>query len=461
MIVRHRFFWTGLAVSLSLAAVCLGWGVRGRISSSQAADKAVNAVVAPHREQIGEEGWPQIFGPRHNSTAKLALDPNWPADGPRVAWRVKIGEGYSAPVALGTDVVVFHRPRQVGTADPASQLGPHEVVWCLDAATGQLKWEFKHLTSYVCPTHYSSGPYSTPIIDQHNVYALGTEGKLYCLARQTGEVRWMRDLNSDYQVEQEGYFPVASSPVLWEDRLFINIGGEKTGAGIVAIDKLNGRTLWTGTDHAASYATPHVAAIHGRAMLFVFTREGLVALDPISGQEYWQKPFRARNPEFVNSTSPIVYGDIVFTSGFSLGNLCLRVLPDGSCQELWRDKRRSLDSQYNPLICQDGWLYGFAALDDTFRCIELSTGEVQWKGLSELDRGSVIATEGHFIIWGTNGHLAIARIDHRRLQVVAQTKEPLLAGPTYAFSALHKGRLIVRNDHELISVELERVRSGM
>lgn len=455
MIVCPRFIWTGLAGCLSVAAVCLGWGIGGRGSSDQVAGTVRNAPVPLDGRTMEDGGWPQIFGPRHNSTSQLIFDPRLPVAGAPSVWRVEVGEGYSAPVALGSDVIVFHRPGNSVAADPSSQTGSHEAIWCLDFATGNLKWEFRHPTSFVCRTHYSSGPYSTPIIDQHRVYALGTEGKLYCLARESGELLWMRDLNGDYQVEQEGYFPVATSPLLWDDRLLINVGGGKALAGIVAIDKQDGRTLWTATDHAASYATPRVAVIHGRTLLFVFTREGLAALDPVSGREYWWVPFRANNPEFVNATSPIVCDDIVFTSGYSLGNLCLRVLPDGSYQELWRDQRRNLDSQYNPLICLDGSLYGFAALDHTFRCLDLATGKVRWKGLRELDRGAAIAAGDYFVVWGTNGHLAILRIDSRRMDVVAQTKEPLLAGPTYAFPALHRGHLLVRNDHELICVGLQ------
>jgi outer membrane protein assembly factor BamB len=218
----------------------------------------------------------------------------------------------------------------------------------------------------------------------------------------------------------------------------------------------DGRTLWTATDHRAGYATPCAATIHGRKFAFVFTAEALVALDPRSGSEYWQVSFRANNTELVNATSPIVFEDMVFTSGYSLGNLCIQVQPDGSYTELWRDKRRSLDSQYNPLLCIDGWVYGFAALDDTFRCINLRTGELQWKGLRQIERGAAIAVGEHFIILGTRGHLATVKIEHRRLDAVTETPEPVIAAPAYSFPALHRGRLVVRNEAELVCFDVRR-----
>jgi outer membrane protein assembly factor BamB len=401
-----------------------------------------------------ERGWPCLFGPSGNSlSAELGVTATWPASGPPVLWHAAVGEGYSSPVTLGDDVIVFHRPRKEGAND-GDDHGPDEAITCFEFATGKLRWQFSRPTSYRCKTHYSSGPYSTPVVDSEHVYAFGTEGNLYCLARSDGTLVWKRELWRDYSVEQSGYFPPAGSPLLADDRLVLNLGAADAGAGIIALDKTDGRTLWTATDHRAGYATPCAATIHGRSFVFVFTAEALAALDPHSGREYWQVRFRANNSELVNATSPIVYQDIVFTSGYSLGCLCLQIQPDGSYKEMWRDKRRNLDSQYNPLICQDGWVYGFAALDDQLHCVNLRTGELAWKGLRELERGAGIAVGNQLLILGTRGQLASVRIDPSKLDVLSQTKEPVIAAPAYSFPALHRGRLLIRNETELVCLDL-------
>jgi outer membrane protein assembly factor BamB len=422
--------------------------------------KPISAASAGSREtsemlsDSAEAGWPCLFGPNSNSTSgEVGIAADWPATGPRVLWRGRVGEGYSSPVALGDDVVLFHRPRQ-GDAPAGDNHGPVETLTCFDLSTGRPRWQFSSPTNYRCKTHYSSGPYSTPVIDADRAYAWGTEGTLYCLGRSDGALLWQRDLWREFDVQPTGYFPPAGSPLLVDDRLIVNLGAADSGAGIIALNKRDGRTLWTGTQHRAGYATPCAATIHGRSFVFVFTADGLVALDPQSGSEHWQIPFRANNPELVNATSPIVHQDIVFTSGYSLGSLCIQVQPDGSYKELWRDKRRNLDSQYNPLICIDGWVYGFAALDDTLRCINLRTGDLAWKGLRELERGTAITVEQQLIVLGTRGHLASVRIDPRRLNVLAQTKDPVLAAPAYSLLALHRGRLLVRNESELVCFDL-------
>ncbi len=466
----HVAYRTLGVITLGILAAGVVWAsVRPRHPGNSTvevigSDHNTIATATPPGASTSEFGWPNLLGPQHNSTSsEFGLNPVWPATGPRVVWRASIGEGYSSPVAEGDDLVVFHRPVKDSVASIPDDLqpgevnhGPDEVVSCFAAATGKPRWEFRHPTNYRCKTHYSSGPYATPILAGNYVYACGTEGNLYCLQRSDGTLVWNRELWKDYGLSQQGFFPVTGSPLLTSGRLILNLGAKDVGAGIIALDAATGETLWQTTDHDASYATPCAATIHGREFVFVFTPQGLVALDPQTGSQYWEVKFRANNPEFVNATSPIVVGDIVFVSGHALGSLCLQIQPDGSYRELWRDKRRNFDSQYNPLVAADGCIFGFAALDDTFRCIELKTGALRWKGLRELERGAMIAADGHFFILGTQGNLASARLDSRELTVVSQTKEPVFAAPSYSFPALHRGLLYVRNEREVAALDLRK-----
>src|SRR5262245_26192736 len=282
-----------LATALALGTVVLlsagAWIYASRAMPAAAPQSlAARAAVHSHNDSrdrakaVGDDrGWPCLLGPDGNSmSAEVASAAAWPAAGPPVRWRTPVGEGYSSPVALGEDVIVFHRPK-IETEAPgeAEQHGPDEVITCFDLSKGQPRWHFRHPTGFHCKTHYSSGPYSTPVIDSEHVYAFGTEGNLYCLNRSDGALIWQRELWHEFAIEQAGYFPPAGSPLLVGDRLILNLGATEAAAGIIAMDKDDGRTLWTATKHGASYATPCAATIHGREFVFVFTAEGLVALD--------------------------------------------------------------------------------------------------------------------------------------------------------------------------------------
>jgi outer membrane protein assembly factor BamB len=411
---------------------------------------AAEEIAAPAHADIGvastsSAGWPTLFGPTHDSiSAEAGLALPWPAGGPRELWRRAIGTGYSSPVVADDSLVLFHR------------VGDEELIEGLDPATGESRWTYRYPTSYVCRYQYSSGPYSTPVIDSGRVYTWGAEGEFHCLDLADGALFWHRSLSREYAVAP-GLFPVASSPLVLEDRIVLNVGGQAMGAGIVVLDKATGATLWTATDRGASCATPRAATIHGQRHVFVLTAESLVSLDPADGRVRWDVPFQSRTVDSINATSPLVHGDLMLvTHGPGIGALCLRVLPDGSCEEIWRD-RRALDSTWSNLVCVDGFVYGFTSrrLGTELRCVELATGRVAWSCESPVDRGASLAAAGHLILWGERGGLAAVAIDSGEPRLACEVPAPLLPIPCYAAPALDRCRLYLRGEGVLACYDLQ------
>ena len=81
--------------------------------------------------------WPQFLGPaRNGACAGNDLSDSWPKEGPRVAWKRKIGQGFSGPAVSAGKLILFHR------------LDDKEIVECLDADKGTALWTFD------CPTGY-------------------------------------------------------------------------------------------------------------------------------------------------------------------------------------------------------------------------------------------------------------------------------------------------------------------
>jgi outer membrane protein assembly factor BamB len=398
--------------------------------------------------------WPCLFGPAHDSISReTGIITSWPDSGPTEKWRRSLGTGYSVPVVAEGHLIVFHRQ------------GDEEIIQSLDPATGEPQWRFAYATAFQCRFRYSSGPYSTPAIDEGHVYAWGAEGKLHCLQLDDGGLVWRRSLREEFDAT-ELLFAVGASPLVWQDRLILNVGGRrndnvgddrKASAGIVALDKQTGRTLWTATDHGASYATPRAATIHGRDYLFVLTDAGLVSLDPRDGRVHWEIPFQSKHREAVNATSPLVYGDRVMISAYMLGSLCLKVTADGNYEEVWR-QRRGLDSHYNNLVAIGGRVYGFSARDRTASlwCIDLATGKSLWKLPSEFGRGMSLAIDGQLLLLGEYGHLGSMPLGGERPALTCMTPEPLLDGPCYTQPILSRGLLYLRNESTLVCYNLRR-----
>ncbi len=192
--------------------------------------------------------------------------------------------------------------------------------------------------------------------------------------------------------------------------------------------------------------------------MLVPTDRSLVSVDPSDGSVRWSVEHFCRSPDSTNATSPIVWNDLVLAvTGPGPGSLCLQLLPNGSYEEVWRD-RRVLDSQFNSLMCIDGFAYGFSSKGQggsSFRCVEIATGKLMWKWSSDLGRGQGLAVDGQFILLGEFGHLASLEVDPNRPVVLGQTDDPFLKAPCYSSPALADGRLYLRNERRLISINVQ------
>jgi len=394
-------------------------------------------------------GWPTLLGPAHDSTSpETGLDLAWQEAGPYEKWRIAVGTGYAGPVAVDDALILLHRK-----AD-------REVVECFDPETGQSRWEHSWPATYECPVAYSSGPYSTPVLDEGRVYAVGADGETVCLRLDDGSLLWRRSLHREYCVAID-VWPTAASPLVDGPRLILNLGGDETGAGIVALDKSTGKTLWTCTNDKASCSTPRAATIHGVRHAFVWTAEALLSVDPADGTVRWRIPFAANNREAAHGSAPLVADDIVLVSGYQLGNLCLRVLPDGSYRELWRGNGKLLDSQYGNLLYVGESVCGFSTTRKCLRCLDLMTGELKWQWRSrKFHMGTTIAVDGACLVLSERGYLASLTLDRNGVTVKGMTPGPVLPPPVFSYPALHNGLLYVRNDEQVSCIDLRKSADG-
>lgn len=422
------------------------WMFVGCDLPTEETSRTVPVKWPPRGAASADSGWPRLLGPsRDGVSAESNLRTDWPDSGPPLLWEKAVGQGYSSPVAVGDSLVLLHR------------LGDEEHVQCLDAATGEENWDFAYPTTYRCPhRHYSEGPYCTPLIEDGRVYAIGAQGQMHCLSLADGSLIWRRMLHQDFAVPP-GDYPVAAGPCIDGDVIVLNLGGADTESGIIGLDKLSGETLWAATDEPASCATPAAATIHGQRHVFVFSNRALLSVDPETGDVRWRVEHFCRAPDSMNATSPLVQGDLVLVvCGPGPGAICLRILPDGDYEEVWSD-RKALDSQFNSLICVEGYVYGFTAKmqgGSLLRCVELETGDVRWEHASELARGQGLAADGKLILWGEQGHLAALDVDPLQPVVRAFTAQPLLSAPCYSSPALNRGLLYVRNEGRLLCLDL-------
>jgi len=383
--------------------------------------------------------WPQFLGPTRNGhSPETGLLHSLPKKGPPVVWSRDVGAGYSGPVVVGKRLILFHR------------VDNEDRVECLEAATGKPLWKFSYATAYRDRLGKGDGPRSTPLIAGKHVYTLAADGRLHCLELANGAKVWMRALNDDYRVPQ-GFFGVATSPLLVGDNIVVNVGGRRDG--IVALNKDNGKEAWKATGDPASYSSPVAATLDGKQRLIFFTRTGLVILDPADGTVLHSKRWRARIDASVNAAVPVVVGEEVFLSTcYDVGATVLRVAKDG-LKTLWANDA-SLSAHFSTPVYLKGELYGFHGRQEEgtqFRCVDWKTGKVRWSK-DGFGCGSIIAADGQLLVLSEGGELVLVQPTPDAYR--EKGRAAVLTGPVRAHPALAGGLLYARDNGKLVCWDL-------
>ncbi len=379
------------------------------------------------------QDWPQFLGPDRNGASPDAWNDKTSLG--RV-WKRSLGEGFSAPVVASGRLIVYHRE------------GSQDKIESLDPATGKNQWTYAYTTGYRDDFGFSEGPRSTPAVSEGRVYAYSAEGLLHCVNLADGKKVWSLDARKEFGVRKE-FFGTACSPLVDGSRVLMNIGGAD-GAGIVAIDKATGKTLWKALDHEAGYSSPTAATVGGERHALFFTRQGLVDADPASGRVRFQHRWRARMQASVNAATPLVSGSQVFiTTSYDTGAALLD-LRGGSPKVVWSGDD-SISSHYATPVLHDGHLYGFHGRQETgqsLRCIEWATGKVRWN-VDGMKAGTVTLAGNRLLVLAEGGELTVAPASPEGFKPIRKVR--VADSVVRAYPALAGGRLFVRAEGSLAS----------
>lgn len=386
--------------------------------------------------------WPQFLGPQRNGTYSGALiSESWPSEGPKTLWTYPVGEGFAAPVVSEGKAVIFHRKANKETID------------CLDAATGKPLWSFSYPTTYRDDFGFEEGPRATPAISDGQIYTMGAEGTVHCLELATGKKIWRVSCKDQFSAAK-GFFGMACSPLVEDDLVLLNIGGQN-GAGIVAFDRKTGKLRWKATNDEASYSSPTAGEFNGRRRVLFFARSGLVAVDPQNGTVAFQYPWRARMSASVNAATPLIIGDLVFLSAsYNTGAILLKISNDKP-EKIWSGDD-VLSNHYSTSVYHEGYLYGFDGRQEygqTLTCVELKTGRSVWRE-ERFGAGTVTLAGKNLLILRENGELVLAPASPDKFRPLSRAQ--ILGSQVRAYPALTNARLFARDKTKLICVDLAK-----
>ncbi len=189
-----------------------------------------------------------------------------------MTWAVPVG-GPMAGVALGAD----------GGAYMPSD---HGVVYCLDAASGGMRWQLQLLGEYSGPVMAGSGTVYFAALDGYGVYAVDTEA-----------------------VQQPWNFAVPNSviqtPAVGHGNVYVV---DTTGSMLYAIDAATGAQVFAATVPDTAMGSP-VLGLDG---VYVATQAGIATFDPDTGAASWQAPEGA---QAMTQPALLSDGDVVAATG--------------------------------------------------------------------------------------------------------------------------------------------------
>lgn len=377
----------------------------------------------------GGSGWPRFRGPDGTGISpETRWLGNWPDGQPRTVWKANVGVGFSSmTVADGRLFTMGHNGLKEGGVDS---------VVAIDAASGKELWRHSY-PEKLADHYYEGGTSGTPTLDGTRLYTLSKAGVALCLEAATGKVVWSRNLASELgiKVPEWGF---AGAPHIHGDRVVYNAGD----AGL-ALDKSSGKELWNSGKGSAGYGTPVPLRLDGKPALALFGLKDVIAIDPVSGREFWRHPWKTRYD--VNAADPVVVGGdtLVLTSGYGTGACGLRFTTSGA-QQIW--KNQSLRSHMQAPIAMGGHVYGIDGdggdAKSRLKCLDAATGRVAWES-PEGETGVLSAADGK-LIWVTGkGELVVVKADPSGYQELARAQ--VARGKVWSTPVLLDGRLYIRN----------------
>jgi outer membrane protein assembly factor BamB len=383
--------------------------------------------------------WPQWRGPeRTGLSSDAGLLKQWPASGPPKVWSISnLGEGYGS-IAIKGDRLYIQ-----GTSGAAS------AVFCLNRADGKTIWSAS-LGPKVSEGR-GNGPRSTPTIDGDRIYVLTENGDLACLQARDGARVWSKNILKEFGGDNPHWL-ISESPLVDGNRLIVTPGGR--GAGVVALDKATGKTIWTAKDISdeAGYSSCIVADVGGVRTIMNFTSRSAVGVRANDGKLMWRYD-RAANGT-ANCTTPVFTDNkVFFTSAYGTGGGLLGLSAQNGevkAQEIYFTK--DMQNHHGGVVLVNGYLYGFS--NAILTCIEFATGKKMWSNRS-VGKGAVTYADGMLFLLGENNTVGLAEattsgyVEKGRFQIEDQGK------PSWAHPVIAGGKLYIRNQGILSSYDVK------
>jgi outer membrane protein assembly factor BamB len=388
---------------------------------------------------ISAGDWPQWQGPDRNGLSpETGLLQKWPTSGPPLSWSVSgVGGGYGSVAVKGDRIFVQ------GSKDRQS------VISVLGRADGRGLWS--KALGPAGSNDRGSGPRGTPTVDGDRIYVLTEQGDLWCLTAANGAEVWHRNILRDFNGRQIPWL-ISESPLVDGNNVIVTPGGPR--AGIVALDKMSGATVWTSQQLSdeAGYASPVVADVQGVRVVMTLTSRAGVGVRASDGKLLWR--YQPVANDTANVATPVFHDNKVFyTSAYGAGAVLLGLTAqngDVSAQQIYFT--RDMQNHHGGVVLVNGNLYGFN--NAILVCLDFATGRALWRDRS-VGKGTLTYADGNLYILGEDNLVGLAAASPAGYQERGRFHIPDQGLPSWAHPVVSGGRLYIRNQGTLAAYDIK------
>jgi len=397
------------------------------------------------------ENWPHWRGPTMNGVStEKDLPTEWSST-KNVAWKVAL------PGPAGASPVVWNDRVFVTSVD-----GDKLVLICI-STRGKKLWEAtvgKGNSRARGDEGNSASP--SPTTDGKYVYAMFGSGDVGCYDFE-GKKIWnfnLQDRFGRFQIQ----FGMSSSPVLWKDRLLLQLIHGVWGRGpelamIAALDKKTGKTLWqkkrltkAEAENRHSYASPIMYTVGKVDQFITHGADYTIAYDPQTGGEIWRmggmNPYEGRGYHntlrFVASPAANE-GLVVIPTAKRYPVFAVRPTFKGELDKqkeavAWTYPRNTPDVP-SPLI-KDGLVY-LCRENGNLMCLDAKDGKLIYEKMTRRDRhrASPVYADGKIFTTSRRGWITVTKAG-REFKVLAENS---MGDDISASLAISNGTIYIRS----------------
>jgi outer membrane protein assembly factor BamB len=189
------------------------------------------------------------------------------------------------------------------------------------------------------------------------------------------------------------------------------------------------------------------------------TGAGLVSVFPRDGSVFWQHPYQDALNE--SSTTPVVVDDLLFASSITLGGVALKLENNRAIPGISKAWTAGALSCYfgTPVSVGKDTLYmvtgSLLSKKATLRCVDAKTAKEQWKrdNVGSYHASLLRTGDNKLLLVEEKGDLVLIEPNRKEYTELSRTR---ICGSTWVHPALANGRLYIRDEKELVCVEMPK-----